>query len=249
MKSRLLCLTALFCVLALGCSRHQQIVLTSRDGSHQLVYDADAFIPQAKSQEDIGVLIDASSQIQQTDPNDAVTKMALISCMLPPPDYKQLERTIYDYKVAQLRKHATDTQSFRTGPIAGENARVDNISSLPANDRPLALAKTGSLSDADQKTVIDLIGHWECVEINGKAVGDGQEKTMLDFLPDQKLRMTQLQNGKPCSQQLSYTINGNDLICDDDKSPPDAANYSLTGDRLFINVTGQGKIVFQRLRQ
>jgi len=103
---RLLLCVATICILIPACSRHQQIVLTSRDGSHQLVYDADAFYPQSKTQEDIGVLREASWQIIREEPQDVVTGMALKSALMPMPipDYKELERIIYNYKVARLKK-------------------------------------------------------------------------------------------------------------------------------------------------
>ena len=104
MRTSAFVLWAVAALLGFGCSQHQQIVLSSNDGLHHLIYDTDTFAPQAKTQDDIRVLIDASSQIQQSDPQDAVTRMTLISCIFPPPDYKRLERVIYDYKVAQLKR-------------------------------------------------------------------------------------------------------------------------------------------------
>jgi hypothetical protein len=91
--------------LIVSCShRHEQIILTSQDGSHQLVYDAEAFIPQAKTWEDIQILRDTAWQITQTDPSDEVTASALNSAMIPIPDWAELERVVYSYKVTQLRR-------------------------------------------------------------------------------------------------------------------------------------------------
>jgi hypothetical protein len=97
---------AVLSLLALGCSRHQQIVLKSRDGSRRLVYDADVFIPQANTGEDMQLLRDSAWQIIQLDPNDVITGTALKTAMtaLPTPDFKELERVIYNYKVEQLKK-------------------------------------------------------------------------------------------------------------------------------------------------
>jgi hypothetical protein len=104
-NSGLFVFAAILSMLISACSPHQQIVLMKRDGSHQLVYNADIFYSQAKTYEDIGVLLDASWQIMGDDPQDIVTGTALRTAMLPPPDYKQLELVIYNYKVAQLKRH------------------------------------------------------------------------------------------------------------------------------------------------
>jgi len=86
-----------------ACSRHQQIVLTSDDGAHQLIYEADVFSPQARTPDDIYVLNSAASQIMWKDGEDVVTCTALRSA-LKLHDWKELERLIYNYKVAQLKK-------------------------------------------------------------------------------------------------------------------------------------------------
>lgn len=86
----------------LGCSRHVQIILVSNDGSHQLTYDGDKFIPQARTTADIQVLLDNAIKIMQQDPADAVTGASLRAAMFPPPDYKEMERVVYNYKVGQL---------------------------------------------------------------------------------------------------------------------------------------------------
>jgi len=106
----LLPLAAIVAMIAFGCSRHQQIVLTSQDGSRQLVYDSDVFSPQAKTTEDIRVLMDTAAQIWQQDPNDVVTGASLRAALFPPPDYKELERIIYNYKVAQLKPKSETRQ-------------------------------------------------------------------------------------------------------------------------------------------
>src|SRR5271166_6226832 len=102
-EKKLCCVLAVvLSVFILGCSRHEPIVLVSQDGAHQLVYNADDFIPQARTTDDVRVLIDTAFQIMREDPKDAVTGASLRAAICPPPDYRQLERVIYTYKVAQL---------------------------------------------------------------------------------------------------------------------------------------------------
>jgi hypothetical protein len=101
----------------IGCSRHHQIVLSSRDGARQLIYDTDAFTPQARTSEDIRVLMDEAGEIWRQDPNDVVTGASLRAALFPPPDYQELERIIYNYKVAQLRPKPKARETLTTTKI------------------------------------------------------------------------------------------------------------------------------------
>jgi len=47
--------------------------------------------------------VDEAAEIWQQDPNDVVTCASLRAALFPPPDYKELEHIIYNYKLAQLR--------------------------------------------------------------------------------------------------------------------------------------------------
>jgi len=113
----------------------------------------------------------------------------------------------------------------------------------------LAFHRTGEVSNADNKTGISIIGHWESIAFKGKGVGDGVEKMQLDFLPNNQCIGTTKQNGKTYINKGQYTVKDNVIVFADPNTAPETAGYSLVGDKLVLTYrAGDAEVTLQRAR-
>ena len=112
----------------------------------------------------------------------------------------------------------------------------------------LARQFAADFDNASKKAASDLIGHWESASLIGNGIGEGVEKMEFDFLPDNQVAITTIQNGNTYTENGQYTVKGDELVCSESNTPPDIAIYSLTGDNLKITYKG-GEILLQRVQK
>lgn len=133
--------------------------------------------------------------------------------------------------------------------VSGKAFYIEN--SVAKLQQPASATELQQATDADKKVARDLIGHWESVAFKGKSlVTGGVEKMVIDFLPDNQLTGTAIQNGQTNVLKFLYTIRGDNLLFIDTDPPPDSMHYSLVGDHLIL--TGgriDSEIIFQKVQK
>jgi hypothetical protein len=114
-----------------------------------------------------------------------------------------------------------------------------------------AITLTQQEKDADKKAVSDLIGSWESVSFKGKTIGKNIEKIEFEFLPDNQLVITTIQQGKTNATKGIYTARGDKLIVKDSDDPDSSITYSLTDDHLVLifDFPEDGQVVLQRVQE